>query len=290
MSYRKRKAVCLCLLIVFAGALQIDTGGVLGLSTFHARTPTPLEEAPVAQLTKSETAFLQKQYATAVAEIQRRIEQECLLFGFKFSLVGAILAFLFTVFLKGTKSSDSGYFIKIFPSTPIAACICWAAVVTSAVIDCRIEFHSNMMITLGTWIREYVEPFLLPDQRGGFRSPVGWEAYLSQGSDLSKTRLYPLLRLNANLLTLMLFSATTLFFSGCLGENRQDKNSILTSRFCLFGCLFAILVFLLVSLQFSFRDKASLAISLGLSLGAAVCTFLVWNHFPAEDEGKRQDD
>ncbi|OYW72337.1 MAG: hypothetical protein B7Z37_25115 [Verrucomicrobia bacterium 12-59-8] len=222
--------------------LMVDWQPIFGDRTEEKKSPVQTSPDPNVQ------KFLSMQYEAAIKEIQMRLEQESMLFGFKFALVGAVLATFFTTIFKEagqqTNGGRSRSSFLILRSSPMLACFLWVAVITSGIVDCRIQFNVDFIKTLGTWIGTQVEPRLLAGQEAS----AGWEAYLSQ-SDLMKSRFYPLLFLNAHLLTIFLFlSVLALTFSSRVAR-RPDSKGLLVSSV---GAGGAMVVFWLASLHYGY--------------------------------------
>jgi hypothetical protein len=250
-------------LIVCAALFYIDLASMVGLLRSDMRPPRlSARDAGVGaavpttdEVKPSDEAkeFLSKEYENAVKEIQGRIEQENSLFGLKFTLVGAILALLFTSYLKGgaekadVPDSKSSTRRDLFTS-PVAACFCWAAVITSAIIDSRIHYHQAVTTALGTWIETHVEPVQLG------HGMVGWESYIVSESVMFNSRAYALLRVNANLLTLVLFGATAFIFSGGVKGFETIPDEYATQRVCRAGSWVSFVVFFVVGLYFHYSS------------------------------------
>ncbi len=167
-------------------------------------------------LTKKSEKFLLIQYDTAITEIQNRIEEEHILFTLKFTLVGAVLALLFTQPLRSNYQGS----LRSLNTSPMAACFFWAAVITSGIVDCRILFNADFISTLGKWIKNNVEPFFYQNPQ------IGWEHYLSNKAKLINSSLYPLLRLNNHLLTFFLFFITMLLFALARTTTSQSRDNL----------------------------------------------------------------
>ena len=239
----------LILTIVSACFLLIDWGPVFGLFINDSprqkisRSISPVDSLDVADIETS-NMFLLHEYENAVKEIHMRLDQESKLFTLKFSLVGAILGLLLAGFFM-EKHKDIKKEHQLFVS-PLAVAFCWAAIITSGVIDNRILYNNNMVISLGTWIRDYVEPKFLSS------SYHGWERYFSETGSLLKSRLYPFLRLNACLLTLVLFSFVTIIYSERSNSVSSDRARL--RKYCYTGSIGAIIVFSLVGIQFHYTE------------------------------------
>jgi len=215
--------------------------------------------------------YLAAAYETAVKEIQARLEQENVLFGLKFALVGSILALLY----RDGNQSDG------LINTVRSACFVWAAVVTSGIIDTRIHFHQDLIAVLGTWVKEQVEPAMLGS------SITGWETYLRQNGRLMQEPIYPLLRLNTNLLTFVLFAAVayvSLQFSRIpkegSGTSTEDEGRPVIRTYCKAGSLTALFVFLLVGIHFNPAMPRWLATDIMLALLGWWSCCRIWGSSP----------
>jgi hypothetical protein len=203
-------------------------------------------------LDSNERAFLLRQYDSAVKEIQFRLAQEIQLFVLRFSLVGGILALLLSNFLSqvfssrrdGGAATDQRDLQFLFSNSVPACCFCWAAVVTSALLDDRDNHNQDFLITLGKWIRTHAEPALL----GGGQHVKGWEDLLHSSEIMSKPA-YAILRLNTKLLTLVLFGTTVVGYS-LLRENPIEAGRI--RLVCRLGVLVSFLLFGLHSYHFCY--------------------------------------
>ncbi len=251
------------LLILAAFALQVD------VLTMICPAEMPAPEDPVRMTTDERNALLEE-YRSAAAEIRGRISEENTLFSFKFTLVGAILALLLAETLRTKAESDASpgeQFRRL--RSPLAACFLWAAVITSAIIDTRIEYHVGLIKTLGDWVRLVVEPTLLAEEQG-------WEHFLSNSS-LMTSRLYPLLRSNVHLLTLVLFVLGILTYrkSSRLGSEQALGES--TAWICRAGCWGTILVFAIAGLHnYHARSGAFLVVPALLVLFAMYAASKLW--------------
>ena len=230
-------------------------------------------------------AFLLKEYDTAVQEIRMRLEQESLLFSLKFSLVGAILAMLLINISKTSREFKAK--TKSFLSkSPEAACLCWAAVVTSAIVDTRILFHNDFIAMLGTWIRLYVEPKLLGSHM------IGWETFLYPNSALFESLCYPLLRSNTTVLTLMLFAYVTYVFSGSyaradLLSSEQDSvgHYASTRRLCFTGSVLSYAAFFLVNSHYHYTSRIWIICGLGWMIIGMLSSYCLWRNLPPTVKG-----
>jgi hypothetical protein len=208
--------------------------------------------------------LLIRQYENAVLEIRARLEHENLLFSLKFTLVGAILGLLIADYVK--KSTRRRRQLEIFGS-PLAALLLWSAVITSAIIDSRIHYNADIIMSLGDWIRKDVEMAIHPI------FVTGWETYLAFISPLFRSHLYPVLRANANVLTLILLAAATFLYSG---RTTSSTRSRLVARICRYGCTMAMVVFMLVGLHFGLISLTWVLITIAFSAFGIICAFRFW--------------
>ena len=174
LQYRTRIAA-LMMLVLLVGVLCVDLEALLN---FEELTPpqnsadsakVPAISAALARwrlLDKHERQFLSDEYQTVVSEIRQRLQDEHLLFGLKFALVGAILYVAFQNI--GSRSS-----VRL-ERTSLIALITWAAVVTAAIVDVRIVANQRMIRALGKWVGMYEEIRL-----GHAGIDLGWEAFLA---------------------------------------------------------------------------------------------------------------
>jgi len=197
--------------------------------------------------------FLLKQYDTAITEIQMRLTQESQLFALRFSLVGAILALLFSDYLlqvirvqRTNNSVQKQLGLHFFNSIP-ACCFCWAAVITSALIDNRVNHHGDFLTALGRWIAEYAEPALLN------KDYKGWEQYLST-SGVFSSKFYAILQLNTKLPTLVLFGVTVLSFSWRAFQSDNDTVSDQLKQVCRIAAAVCFGVFALHAYHFYYKQ------------------------------------
>ncbi|MFH0726852.1 MAG: hypothetical protein V2B19_10960 [Pseudomonadota bacterium] len=274
----------LTVIITAAIALSLDWATVFNY--WKVENPKPAISA-AQPLSPEQRDFLILEYKNAVEEIRARVNQECLLFGFKFSIVGAVLALFFNHIWKDTSekasSPDSVTDLYQLKNSPKAAAFFWAAVITSSIIDCRILFHCDFIVSLGDWIKLNVEANLLPTK------VIGWERYVSENLVFS-ARIYPILRLNVHLLTLLLLVITVgIFFkkprtSFVLSEG--GKFALEVSRW---GGSISFVVFALAGIHFQY-------IHLGwwvwcfiwVVVGISAC-FLVQREAPFREKKKHTD-
>ena len=182
--------------------------------------PDPAVHPEKAALDEGAREFLKIQYGTAIGEIQKRLDSEQVLFGLKFTLIGAIMVALFGLIrrdlLAGEKTPGRDKApdqekaparetalpsIKALKESPIAAAFFWASVVVAAIIDARIQFNAAFIATLGTWIRTVEMTLLDP------ASQLGWEHFLTKHGLLGKAS-YPFVRMSWGLVTWLLFAVT----------------------------------------------------------------------------------
>jgi hypothetical protein len=180
--------------------LSIDVLGLVGVADSKATQRFELPPSTTAAWKSLDTGghqMLEKEHEAITEEIRQRVGEEHLLFTLKFGLVGAILwAFLQTAFRDDAKE---------FEPTPFAALAAWAAVVAASIVDLRAMTNQRFIITLGGWTRQYELLTLGPK---GAR--LGWEAFLAD--NLLSHAFYPALRVNAQILTALLFCVTAYVF------------------------------------------------------------------------------
>lgn len=201
-------------LAILVLTLSIDVLGLIGVADSKATESYELPASTTAAwngLDAGGRQLLEKEHEGIAEEIRLRIGEEHLLFALKFGMVGAILwAFLQTAFRH--ESSD-------FEPTPFAALAAWAAVVAASIVDLRAMTNQRFLITLGGWNRQYEQLTL-----GPHAANLGWEAFLADNL-LSKT-FYPALRVNAQILTALLFCVTAYVFL----VSPAGKSSLNTAR------------------------------------------------------------
>ena len=138
MKFNIKSAI---LLIACATLIQIDWFSLFGLGKTDNRSVIISEVKDELKKHKTSKDFLMEEYKTAVKEIQTRLDHEKIYYMLKFSLVGAVLALLFT-----TYSREKEITFQKFRNNQIAACFCWAAVLASALVDTRILNNQNFII------------------------------------------------------------------------------------------------------------------------------------------------
>jgi hypothetical protein len=272
---------CFGILILCAAGLLFDLPHIVGIRTeakpagktaqspsaLHGRTQVGKASSTnlLSAMMPEQRQYLQEAYGNAVKEIQSRLEQESLLFGFKFALVGSILALLYRT---PEKKEDSNRLLV----TARSACFVWAAVITCGIIDTRIHFHHNIIGMLGTWIRQQVEPVMLGE------TVVGWEWFWGHESSLLRSRIYPLLRLNTSLLTFVLFvAAAYVSLPNAASHEQDDETRRSVRKYCRAGCLASFSVFFLVSVHFH-PDKPAMLVAYGvLLLAGGMVSWVSWS-------------
>jgi hypothetical protein len=239
----------LALLVV---TLSIDVLGLIGVGdpkASGARVLPDLRAAAWSRLDPGARDMLQRQHEAVVAEIRLRIEQEHLLFSLKFALVGAILwAFLQSAF-RATES---------FERTPFAALTAWAAVVAAAIVDLRMMANQTFLITLGGWTRQYEQLAL-----GAIGAPLGWEAFLAD--NLLGKSYYPALRVNSQILTVLLFCVTAFLFL-VRADGKNDPN---TARISAASGIAALSIMTIAALSFR-HANLNAVIDIASGIAAAV--------------------
>lgn len=257
-SKSKCNYVYFALVILFAFMLQIDWPALFGLLSNEGRDQSILEIPIKVELKQpQEINFLIKQYDNAVKEIHERLHQESVLFAMKFSLVGAILALMFTstvISFKNIKGETDPLRTTLLFNPPLIAMFCWAATITSAIIDTRIMYHTDLIVVLGTWIKNHVEPVLYSSSQ-----LIGWENFLASKnlkSRLFTSQLYPLLRSDTSILTLFLFLANTIVFS--IKRLSYSNNNKPFRTVCAVGSIGCFVIFFLVSIHFQYDKSISI--------------------------------
>lgn len=199
---------------------------------------------------KESVDLLMKQYEHAVKEIHDRLGQESGLFALKFTLVGAVLLMVFGA---GRDRAVKDRVIQRIPSSPPAAVFFWVAVTTSGIVDTRILFHVGVIVTLGQWIRAHVEPVMLGNWT------TGWETFVPDSDFFSeRLQIYPLLRLNVLLLTLLLFTvALCIFFwrPTAVDPKGATRERLATDISC-GGAFVSLGVFFLTGIHYHYGEPA----------------------------------
>lgn len=237
-------------LIFCAVALLIDWGTIIDFDWIKDSSNAGPNVA--SSLDNQQREFLMRQYENAIIEIRERLSQENLLFGLKFSLVGAVLALFFTnIGRSGTPQMEPAHSsanLDDLMISPKSAAFFWAALITSSVVDCRILFHCDIITTLGSWIKSSVEPNLLGN------NIVGWERFVSSNS-LFKLQVYPVLRLNVHLLTLLLFFINVGIFFATPYPSTQPADSTMSAlKISRWGGTISFIVFMLTSIHFHYSN------------------------------------
>jgi hypothetical protein len=231
----------------------------LVLGSFEGRT-SHADHSPAAigrgTLTAPQREFLLKEYDTAVREIRLRVDAEETLFALKFTMVGAVLAAMFYMHRREDETPAHPSF-----RSPWAATCCWAAVLVGAVIDIRRQFNVGVMVQLGTWVH-WVEDLMLPSD------VLGWEQFIPT-SQLWSSTLYPLLRLERELVTWILYVVTLTMFV----PNRDEQPDLLLLRLSRLFCCLSICLFGLNSLHYRYWDWRYGIYCLALVVVGCVITF-----------------
>lgn len=254
------------LMLAAAALLMIDTGSLFAGLSSHGQGPAvPVDTTT----TPVQREMLLEQYRVVAGEIQSRIEQESVLFALKFTLAGSILAVLVTTFIRAGAGhpregpTGGGEWIK----HPSVAAFLWAAVLTSAIVDTRIQFHVDLIIALGGWVRNVVEPALLGTDL------AGWETYLADRGPMEST-IYPLLRANAVLLTLVLFAFTVLVFRTSAG---QEPAGNLVRRICQAGSAGSFVVFWMVGIHYHYQFTLWILICVAIAAAGITAGWYHWS-------------
>jgi len=270
----RRGQIAMGLFIVSAILLHFDTESII-----HRESPAPVASA-VGALDSRAGGFLEREYDNAVKEIQERIRQEGVLFGFKFTLVGAILALIFSnrilpaVLHRGRSASspdESGHPLDESQSPPMlqeipaTALFCWAAIATSAIIDTRILYNAESMRTQGDWIKQHVEAVLIGN------GLVGWERFIDERSPFFRSHLYPLMRANAHVLTLVLLIGTAYLFSEAFARG-PARGWIQARMICRAGGIASFAIMWLGALSFHYQQPGwALWCTVWLVVGVVAC-------------------
>jgi hypothetical protein len=168
-------------------------------------------ERPRYELRPAERKTLySKEYDTAITEIQSRINLHHSLFALKFTIVGAILAALFSLLHKNAVEDFEGFVRKrraaVFFSAALFACV---------VIDAQLRNNIDMVVTLGTWIRCGITQFVPADG-------LVWELFLQAKMNGG---VFPILRNMSHLLTALLYGIMLVMYfvmaRGCYAATRQ---------------------------------------------------------------------
>ena len=195
--------------------------------------------AQVVSLKEDQRTFLLKEYETVIQEIRLRLEHEHTMIALKFTLVGAVLGvMLYAHELRGKPIEESS-----FRSSWAAMC-CWAAVVVSAIVDVRRQFNSDVILQLGDWVKS-IEGHLLT------AGVAGWEQYVGSESSLWNSRLFPVLRLERELVTWATYLLCTTMF--VIRHSDQDSERLLQIA-RLFGT-FTYFLFGLYALHFHYQSR-----------------------------------
>ncbi len=146
-------------------------------------------------------AFLLQNYMAVREEVKERITQQQLLFGLKFTIVGAILAMLVQWYRRDE-------IVRLAHRSSAALLFC-AALLASAVVDVRLRFNSKLIESLGSfcwcWEKTIMETF--PAVRDHVAVP--WEHYLIL--EIGRG-VFPLLRYFSLSLTVILFGLSLALF------------------------------------------------------------------------------
>jgi hypothetical protein len=263
-----RIKVCSVVLIIFAAALLFDCSSLVGFGdkTWQGSDSPPATKTRL--LNDEQQKYVLAAYENAVKEIQTRLDQESHLFVLNFTIVGAILAFLFRTPQKGDPA-------RLLVSAR-NVCFVWGAVVTSAIIDTRIQFHQSMMSILGLWIKEQVEPIMAGT------GIIQWETYLRQQDSLMSANIYPLLRLDTNLLTFILFSGIVYVSLESIRHRAAGGGAPLVDieaticRYSFWGSVASLFVFFLVSIHFHPRQSVWIAFYFCEFLAGCAVAWIIW--------------
>jgi hypothetical protein len=146
-------------------------------------------------------SYAMEEYKTAAKEIRERLSIENLLFALKFTLVGAIIWMLFTVF--GRRVRDFGRFAH----DRRAAVFIIAALLSSVIVDTRLRFNAKVTETIGDWIF-CIEEHVARTAGSGNLPPM-WEHFLHLELDSGSL---PIMRYLCHSLTPLLYAVALYLF------------------------------------------------------------------------------
>jgi len=210
----------------------------------------------------SSEGFISEEYKSAAEEIRTRIGQEEILFGLKFSLVGAIMAVLFSMF----KKQERDFFEKLVQKRRAAAFFA-AALFTAAIIDMRLRFNDKIIESLGHWVWCVERTF--PQHWGAGHGIPPWENFLFLQLDKGAN---PLMRYSSHLLTSLLYGVAVYLFIVMPRTVNRSTRAMLTHSGAVF---FAILVSIALSHDCPYGHDWTLLGSAGtVVVGAAALMFL----------------
>lgn len=149
--------------------------------------------------TKRGNEFALEEYRTVVGEIRERLSNENALFALKFTLVGAIIWMLFSVF--GRREHD----FQRFAQDRRAAVFLMTALLCGAIVDTRLRFNAKVIESLGDWVWCFERSAAAGT--GGVSQP--WEHFLH--IQLGKGSL-PVMRYFCHFLTPLLFAVGLYLF------------------------------------------------------------------------------
>jgi len=201
-------------------------------------------------------AFMDAEYKSATEEIRARIGQEEILFGLKLSLIGGIMAVLFTLF----KKEERDFFEKLVQKRRAAAFFS-AALLAAIIVDTRLRFNAKIIESLGNWIwcTERSVPFFKY-----FGAVIPWEGFLHFQLDRGAN---PLMRYSSHLLTGLLYGVVVYLFIVMPRTVNRSTRSMLTHSSAVF---FLLLVCICVSYDCPYGGEWTLrgavaAVLLGLA-------------------------
>ncbi len=244
------------LVIILPLLLLVDWWSVcFGSRVFHYRAKPP---AVRPALTTEERAFLTKEYDTVAAETKMRIDHEFSLFRLKFTLVGAVLAAI--VAARGIAAGAAEE--RGVLNSSITAISAWAAVFVAALVDLRRQWNSNIIMALSDWV-QHVEGALLPP------GITGWEQYIPT-SGLWNDRFYPLLRIERELMTWVLFAVVVVLFIPTKTTKSPDRDRRIF-QIALGGGLATIIAFGLHALHFHYSEPVYVSVLTIATLALCAC-------------------
>ncbi|HXU62351.1 MAG TPA: hypothetical protein VN962_11645 [Polyangia bacterium] len=233
--------------------------GVVAPPDVAPPVPAPGETRPGGP---SSEGIISEEYKSAAEEIRDRIGQEEILFALKFSLVGAIMAVLFSMF----KKQERDFFEKLVQKRRAAAFFA-AALFTAAIIDMRLRFNDKIIESLGHWVWCVERTF--PQHAVPWHGVAPWENFLFLQLDKGAN---PLMRYSSHLLTSLLYGVAVYLFIVMPRTVNRSTRAMLTHSGAVF---FAILVSIALSHDCPYGHDWTLLGSAGtVVLGAAGLMFL----------------
>lgn len=210
------------------------------------------------QLTKE---FYLKQYETAAQEIRLRLDNEDSLFVLKFTALGAVLAMIFQTLSYRTPANFEGeheYREERLLGSPRAAIVCWVAIAVAAVIDIRTFYNTNVIRELGQWICNLEMVFT-------YKSLLGWQSYLKLKSEMFSKPLTPLLLVDRQLLTWLMYIATVVIYIPVNAKDlredpREDQRKESLLNIAIYFLPLTLILFGVAGSQYYYKNQLCLAI------------------------------